>query len=120
MCGLRAEGRAPKLIAIENVCGLISSHGGADFTAICEALDAGGYNVGAVVIDAALFVPQSRDRVFIIGVDKAVPIPADLIADGPSPPFYPPALVSALRQQRMQPVWWRCPFLRSAIRCLPT
>ena len=99
------------MIVIENVTGLITSHGGADFTAILEALTDGGYNVGAVVIDAELFLPQSRERVFIIGVDKAVPIPPDMVAAGPSLPFYPPALVSALRQQRIQPVWWRLPIL---------
>ena len=68
-----------------------------------------GYNVGAVVIDAELFLPQSRERVFIIGVDKALSIPAELLADGPNLPFYPPVLVSALRRQRMQPLWWRLP-----------
>jgi DNA (cytosine-5)-methyltransferase 1 len=103
MLGLRAEGRAPKVTVIENVTGLLTSHDGTDFAAICEALTAGGYNVGAVVIDAELFAPQSRERVFIIGVDKAVPIPADLVADGPSMPFHPPAL------RRQAQVWWKLP-----------
>jgi DNA (cytosine-5)-methyltransferase 1 len=109
MLGLRAEGRAPKMIVIENVTGLITSHSGADFDTILEALSAGGYNVGAVVIDAELFVPQSRERVFLIGVDKALPIRIDLVADGPCPPFHPPVLASALRRQRTQPLWWRLP-----------
>ena len=43
-----------------------------------------------MVIDAELFLPQSRERVFIIGVDKALCIPAELVADGPNLPFYPP------------------------------
>jgi len=34
-----------------------------DFTRICEALTEEGYRFGALVIDAALFLPQSR-RVF--------------------------------------------------------
>ena len=109
MLGLRAEGRAPNMIVIENVTGLLTSHEGADFAAIYEALADGGYNVGAVVVDAELFVPQSRERMFIVGVDKAIAIPADLVADGPGLPFYPPALVSALRRQRVQPIWWRLP-----------
>src|SRR5271166_1483848 len=37
MQGLRAEGRAPRLIVIENVCGLLTSHGGKDFDGICGA-----------------------------------------------------------------------------------
>jgi DNA (cytosine-5)-methyltransferase 1 len=109
MLGLRVEGRAPKTIVIENVTGLITSHDGMDFTAIYEALTGGGFNVGAAVVDAEPFLPQSRERVFIIGVDKAINIPANLVADGPHLPFYPPALVSALRRQRMQSVWWRLP-----------
>ena len=69
MMALRAEGRAPRLVVIENVCGLITGHGGKDFVALCDAFTEGGYRVGAMVIDAALFVPQSRPRVFVIGVD---------------------------------------------------
>ena len=103
MLGLRAEGRAPKVIVIENVTGLLTSHDEADFAAVCEALGAGGYNVGAVMVDAELFLPQSRERVFIIGVDKAVPIPADLVDAGPSMPFHPPAL------RRQAQVWWKLP-----------
>ena len=75
MQALRAEGRAPRLIVIENVPGLLTSHGGKDFDAICDALTDAGYRFGAVVIDAALFVPQSRERVFIVAVDAARPFP---------------------------------------------
>ena len=42
------------------------------------------YRFGAVVIDAALFVPQSRKRVFIVAVDADAHIPAELVADGPT------------------------------------
>jgi DNA (cytosine-5)-methyltransferase 1 len=42
MQGLRAEGRAPRLIVIENVCGLLTSHDGKDFDALCDALTEGG------------------------------------------------------------------------------
>ena len=38
MKSLNAEGRAPRTIVIENVTGLLTSHGGADFTALCQAL----------------------------------------------------------------------------------
>ena len=67
--GLRGEGRAPRLVVIENVTGLLTSHGGKDFDAICAALADASYRFGAVVIDAALFVPQSRERVFIVAAD---------------------------------------------------
>lgn len=63
---LSAEGRAPSVIVIENVVGLLTSHGGADFTALCRALHEEGYRFGALEIDASVFVPQSRPRVFVI------------------------------------------------------
>jgi DNA (cytosine-5)-methyltransferase 1 len=96
------------LIVIENVCGLLTSHGGKDLDAICGALVEGGYRLGAVMIDAALFVPQSRERVFIIAVHADVRIPAELVADGPTAPFHPPMLVAACGRQR-DALWWRLP-----------
>jgi len=68
MEGLAAEGRAPRVIVLENVAGLLTSHGGADFAAVCKAFGAAGYAFGAVEVDAVRFVPQSRPRVFVIAV----------------------------------------------------
>ena len=68
---LDAEGRAPRAIGIENVTGLLSSHGGADFTALCAALAGLGYRFGALEIDAAMFTPQSRPRLFVLAVREA-------------------------------------------------
>lgn len=66
MQALGAEGRAPKVLVIENVTGLLTSNGGADFIALCRALADQGYCFGALEIDAAPFLPQSRPRVFVI------------------------------------------------------
>lgn len=63
---LAVEGRAPSVIVIENVVGLLTSHGGADFTALCRALYEAGYRFGALELDAGVFVPQSRPRVFVV------------------------------------------------------
>jgi DNA (cytosine-5)-methyltransferase 1 len=60
------QGRAPSVIVIENVVGLLTSRGGQDFTAICEALASRHYRFGALQINAAHFVPQSRPRLFLI------------------------------------------------------
>ena len=79
---LRAEERGPKLLVLENVCGALTSHGGKDFSAICEALAGEGYNFGALVIDAALFLPQSRPRLFIVAVREDVAVPSELIGQG--------------------------------------
>jgi DNA (cytosine-5)-methyltransferase 1 len=78
MKGLCKEGRAPGTIVLENVCGALTSHGGKDFESICAALVAEGYKFGALVIDAALFLPQSRPRLFIVAVREDVAIPASL------------------------------------------
>ena len=65
----------PKLIMIENVTGLISSHGGNDFASITQALAEFGYWLDAFVIDAKYFVPQSRPRIFIVGVHRSLKTP---------------------------------------------
>jgi DNA (cytosine-5)-methyltransferase 1 len=108
MRALRAEERAPRMIVIENVCGLLTSHSGKDFDAISAALADAGYRFRAVVIDASLFVPQSRERVFVVAVDADAHIPAELLADGPTTPFHPPTLIAACQRQR-DPIWWRLP-----------
>jgi DNA (cytosine-5)-methyltransferase 1 len=108
MRGLRAQGRAPRLIVIENVTGLLTSHEGKDFDAICAALTDASYRFGAVVIDAALFVPQSRERVFIVALTADAHIPAELVADGPTAPFHSSAIIAACQRQR-SPIWWRLP-----------
>ncbi|MDP3866891.1 DNA cytosine methyltransferase [Phenylobacterium sp.] len=79
MEALADEGRAPRTIVIENVCGLLTS--GGDFTALCAALADQGYRFGALEIDAARFLPQSRPRVFVVATLD--PVPAALTGDSP-------------------------------------
>lgn len=71
MQGLDAEGRGPSIVVIENVVGLLTSGGGQDFAAVCRAMVEAGYRVGALEIDAALWLPQSRPRLFVIGMRGA-------------------------------------------------
>jgi len=108
---LKAEGRWPPLIALENVLGALTSHKGADFAAICGALDDLGYDVGAVVMDAALFVPQSRPRLFVIAVERSL-APLNIAAD-PDPLWHPKRLVAAYRRLpdhlRENWLWWQMP-----------
>src|ERR1700723_1119698 len=68
MRALATEGRPPRMIVLENVCGALTSHEGKDFAAIGAALAGEGYQFGAVVMDAAHFLPQSRPRLFIVAV----------------------------------------------------
>jgi DNA (cytosine-5)-methyltransferase 1 len=53
----------PSLLLIENVIGLLSTNNGANYIKLHNALLELGYKSGAIVLDAALFVPQSRPRV---------------------------------------------------------
>lgn len=113
MKGLGEENRAPRLIVLENVYGALSSHGGKDFAAICSALTGAGYRVGAVIINAVHFVPQSRPRLFIIGAHKSAPLPPGLRADGPLDEWHPSALVEAYgkltKRAQASWAWWRLP-----------
>lgn len=59
--------RRPPLVMLENVAGFLTSHDGNDFKDACLALNELGYSVDAFIVDAALFVPQSRQRLFLIG-----------------------------------------------------
>ena len=104
---LRGEGRAPRTIGLENVTGLLTSHGGADFRALCAALADAGYRFGALEVDAARFLPQSRPRVFVIA---ALDPPADLCAEGPGR-FHTAAVRAAAEglpaALRAGWLWWR-------------
>jgi DNA (cytosine-5)-methyltransferase 1 len=109
--GLVKEDRAPQLLVMENVCGLLTSHGGKDFATICDALSEAGYRAGALVVDAELFVPQSRPRLFIIGVRREAPIPERLVAEGPQSPWH-----SRLPQTTQRDwIWWNLPLPRQRV-----
>ncbi len=59
----------PGVLVAENVVGLLSSRGGQDYRALHTELVHRGLKVGALVLDAVNFVPQSRPRVFIVACD---------------------------------------------------
>lgn len=108
---LETENRAPRVIALENVAGLLTSRGGADFAVIVERLTGAGYQTGALMIDAAEFVPQSRPRLFIVGVAGAAP--AHLTSQAPDPLRTPAAMLRAVEtlsaKARANFVWWALP-----------
>ena len=110
---LKTEERAPRMVAVENVCGALSSRGGADFERICESFAEAGYRYGALVINADQFVPQSRPRLFVIGVAEDVAIPDDLVSPGPIAPFHTAPLRRAatkLSDKALRGMlWWNLP-----------
>jgi DNA (cytosine-5)-methyltransferase 1 len=111
--GLKAQGRSPNILVLENVTGALTSSGGKDFEELCRALHALQYRFGALVIDAVHFVPQSRPRLFIVAVRADLDVPGMLCESEPSTVWtsaalkrahaaLPPHLKAAWR-------WWRLP-----------
>lgn len=65
------ESRRPAVVVIENVPGLLSSHGGRDFGIVVQTLANLGYGVAWRVLNSRYFgVPQSRQRVFIVATHR--------------------------------------------------
>ena len=56
---------------IENVPSFVSSHGGRDLHDALAALNRLGYVCDLAVVDSRWFVPQSRNRLFMLGVRDA-------------------------------------------------
>jgi DNA (cytosine-5)-methyltransferase 1 len=113
MSGLAAAGRGPRVIVLENVLGVLTSSEGKDFVAIAEVVAGGGYRLGALVIDARWFLPQSRPRVFIIAIAPELPLPKGLGSAAPDERWAPAALVAAHERLpervRRRWVWWNLP-----------
>lgn len=110
---LAADGRGPRIVALENVTGALTSHGGQDFAAMCQAFADNGYSCGALVIDAVQFVPQSRPRLFVIGMRKDLTPPPELLAPGAVEPFHTRSLQNAMErlsdEARANWLWWNVP-----------
>jgi len=69
--------KKPKIVILENVMGLLSSHGGQDFKVVIQSLTNAGYAVSWRVLNTRYFgSPQSRPRVFIsasrLGLEQAI------------------------------------------------
>jgi len=110
---LISDHRPPRIIALENVCGTLTSHRGKDFAAICSEFAKADYKFGAMVIDAARFVPQSRPRLFILGIHKDCNVPNGLTQTNPSSIWHPRSLRTAYEivpsTARANWLWWSPP-----------
>jgi DNA (cytosine-5)-methyltransferase 1 len=78
-----ADERQPEIVAVENVVGSLRSNSGNDFTEMCKAFHSRGYVFGAMVVDAVHFVPQSRPRLFIVGVKNGNPNLSSIVGKRP-------------------------------------
>jgi DNA (cytosine-5)-methyltransferase 1 len=106
------EDRAPHIIVLENVCGTLTSHKGEDFATLCTTLHEGGYAVGALVVDAALFVPQSRPRLFVICTNGQAGSLHGCVAAGPSDPWHgriKGAFEKLPEKAKQNWIWWNPP-----------
>lgn len=103
-------GFAPRIIAFENVVGLVKRRNGADFKRVLSTFADLGYRVGALEIDARHFVPQSRPRVFVIAIRRDLDVSA-LVSPEPTGVFHSRALQqfhrSAPRALRNNWMWLR-------------
>jgi DNA (cytosine-5)-methyltransferase 1 len=63
----------PSVVLLENVHGFATSHGGRDLADALARLSSLGYSCDVFAVDARHFVPQSRLRMFIVGVRGELP-----------------------------------------------
>lgn len=120
---LADEGRAPSMIVLENVYGVLTTNSGRDFAAICRCLALRGYRFGAVLIDAELFVPQSRARVFIVAFRADIAVPEALTSATPLNGLHPSAMHAAMLRlsefDQAQWLWLRLPQVAPRSVALP-
>lgn len=95
----------PKILVLENVPGLLSTNGGENYRTLHMALVKRGYNCGAIVLNAAQFLPQSRARVFIIAVQRNNEIPKALVGDCPC--WLHSKTATDLGRSLPGWIWWR-------------
>ncbi len=77
--------RKPRGVLLENVLGFATSQGGRDLESAVEELNRLGYSCDLIVGDAKWFVPQSRPRLFVVGLAD----PPRIEDHGRSSPFRP-------------------------------
>jgi DNA (cytosine-5)-methyltransferase 1 len=73
----------PPMVLLENVTGFLTSNDGNDFRDALLAMNSLGYAVDAFIIDAVRFVPQSRQRLFVVATKSS-----DVSALNETPKFY--------------------------------
>lgn len=99
----------PRVIALENVTGFATSRAGKDIAGAIRALNGLGYSMDVLALDAARFVPQSRPRIFLVGI-----MDAEIVQ-----PRSSSAINGELRPDWSQPIYQN-PSLRTHVFDLPS
>lgn len=107
-----AAGQPPPVVALENVTGLMTRQGGQDFNTLIDVLAGSGYIVGALEINGAAFVPQSRPRLFVVAVRDHMRLVA-LAGPGPGRFGHTKRLIGAWSKLPANAkacwAWWQLP-----------
>jgi DNA (cytosine-5)-methyltransferase 1 len=105
-----APSARPPVLCAENVVGFLVSEEGRQFASAHGALRELGYRSGALVLDAADFLPQSRPRSFLVAVRENWPVDQRLVAGAAERHIHPRAVLTAAMATRDPAwVWWRLP-----------
>lgn len=111
---LGAEARQPSIIVLENVVGTVTVRQGRDFQLLLQTLVNANYKVGPLVIDGALFVPQSRPRLFIVAVKDDIELPKAVVRPYADPLWHPTTLYKAALRASVELqekwIWWSMPY----------
>ncbi|MGM0479940.1 MAG: DNA (cytosine-5-)-methyltransferase [Bacteroidota bacterium] len=100
VCRILKE-KKPKAFLLENVKNLTSHDKGNTFKVIKKTLKKLGYSVKTKVLDAKYYVPQHRERIFIVGF-REEDFPESVDFSFPEPPEYSPRVKDIL-QKRVDP-----------------
>ncbi|MBS8227104.1 DNA cytosine methyltransferase [Vannielia litorea] len=107
--------RQPSIVVLENVMGAVTSHGGKDFETLCSAYSDAGYRFGAFSLDAVNFLPQSRKRLFFVGVSDRVSLSKELVSQSAVKAIHTRAIRAAHSKlpesAKRKWLWWRLPDL---------
>ena len=96
----------PPIAVAENVVGLVSSAGGENYRQVHKALVERNYHVGAIMLDAVHWLPQSRKRIFVVAVDKKIDIQS---FSSNTPMWCHPEPVRRVASSVENWVWWKLP-----------
>ena len=79
------KAKKPKMVLLENVKGFASHDKGNTFKVVCKNLEKLGYEIHSQVLNAKDFgVPQNRERIYIVGIDRSRTLKAPF--EFPNPP----------------------------------